>query len=45
MRVRWSKSSSVEGGMVGVDIVVQDVVVVGVVGRFGCRCPMLVGLV
>ena len=43
-RVRWSRSLSVEGCMVGVDAVVQDVVVAGVVGRFGRGCPMLVGL-
>ena len=30
--------------MVGVDVVLQDVVVAGVVGRFGGGCPMLVGL-
>ena len=45
MRVRWSRSLSVEGCMVGVDVVVQDVVVAGVVGRFGGGCAMLVGLV
>ena len=45
MRVRWSRSLSVEGCMVGVDVVVQYVVVAGVVGRFGGGCPMLVGLV
>ena len=45
VRVRWSRSLSVEGCMVGVDVVVQDVVVAGVVGRFGGECPMLVGLV
>ena len=42
MRVRWSRSLSVEGCMVGVDVVVQDVVAAGVVGRFGGGCPMLV---
>ena len=31
--------------MVGVDVVVQDVDVAGVVGSFGGGCPMLVGLV
>ena len=31
--------------MFGVDVVVQDVVVAGVVGRFGGGCSMLVGLV
>ena len=31
--------------MVGVDVVVQDVIVAGVVGRFGGACRMLVGLV
>ena len=31
--------------MVGVDVVVQDVIVADVVGRFGGKCPMLVGLV
>ena len=40
MRVRWSRSLSVEGCMVGVDVVVQDVVAAGVVGRFGGGCPM-----
>ena len=45
MRVRWSRSLSVEGCMVAVDVVVQDVVVAGVIWRFGGRCPMLVGLV
>ena len=44
VRVRWSKSLSVEGCVVGVDVVVQDVVVAGVVGRFGGGCRMLVGL-
>ena len=45
VRVRLSRFLSVEGCMVGVDVVVQDVVVAGVVGRFGGGCPMLVGLV
>ena len=44
VRVRWSRVLSVEGCMVGVDVVVQYVVVAGVAGRFGSGCPMLVGL-
>ena len=44
MRVRWSRSLFVEVCMVGVDVEVQDVVVAGVVGRFGGGCQMLVGL-
>ena len=36
---------SVEVCMVGVDVVLQDEVVAGVVGRFGGGCPMLAGLV
>ena len=45
VRVQWSRSLSVEWCMVGVGVAVQDVVVAGVVGRFGGGCPMLVGLV
>ena len=45
MRVRLSRSLSVDGCMVGVDVVVQDVVVAGVVGRFGGGKQMLVGRV